>query len=226
MSMRSVSDVALDLGVSVERVRQLIGSGVLPAERVAGRWVLPDSVSESVERRLVGRPWSEAACWGVLWFGLGRPAPWLSVKQRQRARYRWVDGIEEHHDRLRARSRAVSFSAHPSALSRIAEDARFVRGGVSSVRDYGSDLLVGDVAEGYVRLASLSRFSNDFGLEELSVGSGNVVLRVVDSLWPFENDERVVPALAVALDLAESADQRTQRAGRALLARELKRLRR
>jgi hypothetical protein len=71
----------------------------------------------------------------------------------------------------------------------------------------------------------LSRFSNDFGLEELSVGSGNVVLRVVDSLWPFENDERVVPALVVALDLTENADQRTQRAGRTLLARELKRLR-
>jgi hypothetical protein len=222
--MRSVSDVALDLGLSVERVRQLIGSGVLPAERVAGRWVMPDRVSESVKRRAVGRPWSEAACWGVLWFGLGRPAPWLSVKQRQRARYRWVDGIDEHLDRLPARSRAVSFSAHPSAMSRMAEDARFVRGGVSSVRDYGLDLLVGDVAEGYVHVASLARFSSDFGLEELSVGSGNVVLRVVDSLWPFENDERVVPALVVALDLAESTDQRTQRAGRVLLARERKRL--
>lgn len=81
------------------------------AERVAGRWVLPDSAGEFVERRLVGRPWSEAACWGVL--------------------------------------------CHVSSTRR-----------------------------------------------------------------PFENDERVALALVVALDLAESADQRTEGAGRALLDRE------
>jgi hypothetical protein len=224
--MRSVSDVALDLGVSVERVRQLIGSGVLSAERVGGRWVLADSVGESVERRLVGRPWSEAACWGVLWFGLGRPVPWLSMKQRQRARGRWGGGIDEHLDRLSARAKALSFSAHPSALSRMAEDARFVRGGLSAVRDHGLDLLVSDAVEGYVRLASVARFSKDFGLEKPSAGSGNVVLRVVDSLWPFDDGEKVVPPLVAALDLRESSDQRTQRAGRALLAKELERLRR
>jgi hypothetical protein len=71
-----------------------------------------------------------------------------------------------------------------------------------------------DIAEAYCRPGDARRLQRSLHLVE-SV-SPNVVLHVVSELWPFDPDERVAPALVTALDLIESTDQRTQRAGRDL----------
>jgi hypothetical protein len=217
--MRSVSEVARELEISPERVRQLIGTGSLSAVRVGGRWVIDDTAAV---RHPEGRPWSEAASWGLLWFALGRPAPWLSVKQRQRVRSRLAEGLSVHAERLSSRACSRWFRAHPAALRRVAEDSRLIAGGLSAAPTVGADVVSLDVTEGYVRATEVVALVDEYGLEPSSVGKGNVHLRVVSELWPFNVGERVVPALVVALDLLEDADARTRRAGQSLLERALR----
>ena len=224
MSVRSVAEAANEMGVSVERVRQLIATGQVRAVRVGSRWVLDDAPSRSVVHP-VGRPWSAEAVWGLLWVGLGQPVSWLSVKQRQRAWHRWQEGLEPHVDRCRSRCNVCFFRGHPAAIRRLASDRRVVLGGVSAAGLVGADLVVGEDFEAYVRSTDLEALVSELGLELASGANANVVLRSLDGVWPFGDDERQAPALVVAFDLIESGDQRTQRAGRSLLARELKRLR-
>jgi excisionase family DNA binding protein len=219
MSMRSVAEVASELGVSSERVRQLIASGALPAVRVGDRWVIDDGMPL---RRREGRPWSEAAAWGLLWVAVGRPAPWLSVKQRQRVRLRLVEGVLAHADRLFARAKPLWFRAHPSALPRLVSDSRLVGSGLSAASVVGADLVVADRVEGYVRSSDVRALIVEFGLEPVASGRGNLVLRSVSEVWPFVDGERVAPVVVVALDLMDSSDARTSRAGRGLLKRALR----
>ena len=48
----------------------------------------------------------------------------------------------------------------------------------------------------------------------------NVVLRIVEyQLWPFPEGASVAPAAVVAVDLLESEDERSRRAGAELLQR-------
>lgn len=219
--MRSVAEVARELDVSPERVRQLIESGALPAVRVGGRWVIENGVAA---RRPEGRPWNEAAAWGLLWLALDRPAPWLSVKQRQRARHRLAEGIKSHMERLAVRSESGWFRGHPSALRRLGHDVRLVHSGLSAIGAAGADLLVADHVEGYVRSVEVDTFVEQYGLEPARRGEGNVHLRVIHDTWPFDPDEVVAPRLVVALDLIEQLDERTSRAGRSLLNRALREL--
>ena len=214
--MRSVAQVASELGVTPERVRQLIASGALPAVRVGDRWVIDDGVPV---RRQKGRPWSEAAAWGLVWLAAGRRAPWLSVKQRQRVRTRLADGLMPHVERLSARAERLWFRAHPSALLRLLADSRLVNSGLSAAGAVGADLVAVDRVEGYVRSSDVSALMAEYGLETVAVGGENVLLRSVSEVWPFDDHDRVAPSLVVALDLIESGDARTSRAGRGLLER-------
>ena len=212
--MRSVSEVALELGVSRERVRQLIASGSLPAVRVGGRWVMNGGEAKRLPE---GRPWGEGAAWGMLWLVLGRPAPWLSVKQRQRVRVRVGEGVRGHFERLSSRAVARSFGGHPSVVARLVEDVRVVVAGVSAAAGVGADLVVSGRVDGYVRAGDVAALVAEYGLESVPIGEGNVVLRVVSEVWPFDERERVAPRLVVALDLLDDADGRTKRAGDSLL---------
>lgn len=91
-------------------------------------------------------------------------------------------------------------------------------GGISAASTWKADIhAVDDIAEAYCRLGDARRLQRLLHLVE-SV-SPNLVLHVVSELWPFDQSERVAPALVTALDLLESSDQRTQRAGRDLLRR-------
>lgn len=221
--MRSVAEVASQMKVSPERVRQLIASGALPAVRVGGRWVVGD---RGVVRRPDGRPWNEAAAWGLLWFASGRPAPWLSVKQRQRVRARIGEGLAVHVERLAARGTAKWFRAHPASLIRLGRDTRLVRTGLSAAAEAGADLVVADRVEGYVRSVDGDLLIAEYGLESAQVGEGNVQLRLVGDVWPFAIGELVAPTLVVALDLVEQPDERTKRAGQLLLDRAIWEVRR
>lgn len=217
--MRSVAQVASELEVSPERVRQMIAAGSLAAVRVGGRWVIEDG--EPV-RRKEGRPWSEAAAWGLLWMASGRSAPWLSVKQRQRVRTRLADGLMAHVERLSARAKPTWFRGHPSALPRLVRDDRLVNSGLSAAGMADADLVVADRVEGYVRSTDVSALIAEYGLEPVALRQGNLLLRSVSDVWPFDDGVRVAPSLVVALDLLESADARTHRAGQGLLKRVLR----
>lgn len=217
--MRSVAEVAREMQLSPARVRQLIASGALPAVRVGGRWVI---MGGEAARHPEGRPWSETAAWGLLWLALGRRAPWLSVKQRQRIRLRLAEGLMAHGERLSVRGTSKWFRGHPSALQRLGHDPRLIHSGLSGASSAGADLVVADRVEGYSRSVDVKALIAEYGLEPAPAGEGNVRVRVVHDLWPFDSDEVVAPRLVVALDLLEQSDERTKRAGRSLLARVLR----
>jgi hypothetical protein len=58
--------------------------------------------------------------------------------------------------------------------------------------------------------------SYEHALRAVPEVSANLIVRAVDDLWPF-NSERVAPEAVVAVDLIDSADQRSRRAGSELL---------
>lgn len=213
----SVREAAERLGVSPGRVRQLIDAGSLAADRVGERWVVGDVSLVLAGERRVGRPWSSGAAWGALWLAFGRPAPWLSPRERSRVRARLRGGLEGLVVQLSRRADRLEFVAHPSALGRLVADRRAVLGGWSAAPAVGADLIGGEGVELYVLRADLDDVVAGFGLVAAGGSVPNVVLHVVD-WWPFDAEERVAPPVVVALDLLEHRDDRSRRAGGELLA--------
>ena len=218
--MLGVSEAAEELGVSSRRVRQMLADGVLVGERVGHSWVIDseDVKSAVLSPREVGRPWSAASAWAVLALADGRGED-LSPVERSRARARLANGCGPILGRLGARAVRRSFYAHPGVVSRLNEAPEVVRGGVSAGADLGVDIIAPGEMEGYARaddLAGLVRFA----LVEQTERS-NVVLRVVeDSVWPFRKGQDHAGRTAVAVDLLESDDPRSRRAGSDLLRSE------
>lgn len=91
---------------------------------------------------------------------------------------------------------------------------------MSGAVEHGADLLVGEAFDGYVCASDLDELVSQFRLES-QVDRSNVVLRVVDDLvWPFGPGQRVAGRAVVAVDLLESDDPRTSRAGALLMVDE------
>jgi hypothetical protein len=216
--MLSVADVSVRLQVTPGRVRQLIETGALRAQKVGCQWIIQDIDLATLGKRSNGRPWSSSAAWGVIGRALDRPTPWLSARERSRADERLAKGVGLIVDKLSFRAQRWQYRAHPSALARMHDDPRWVAGGVSAAAFVGADLVVGDdVIEGYLRTDDLNKARTEFGLIEPGRASANVILHSYSGVEPFESAERSVPLLVVALDLLEHSDERSKRAGRGLL---------
>ena len=221
MSVLGVSAVAAELGVSDRRVRQMLADGELRGSRVGRAWVVErDALDDALDRPSVsGRPWRPAAAWALLGLIAGSDVE-LSPVDRVRIGRRAEAGVVDNLSRLRVRSGERRFYGHPSVLGPLLEDPGVVRSGVSALGDYGVDLVVQDVAEGYVRGSEVDVLVDQFALER-GAGRWNVTLRVVDDeVWPFEADQRVASGVVVAVDLLDSADERSRRAGAELLGRQ------
>ena len=221
MDVVSVADAAAELAVSRRRVRQMLTDGLLPGHQLGREWVIERRALDQLSRhrRPVGRPWRASSAWAVLAIANGDD-PDLSPVDRSRARQRLAErGLAGLVDRLSARANVQHFYGHASVLSRLAEEPGVVRSGVSAAADYGADIVASEAFEAYVpedQLADLvARYGLDAGAER-----PNVVLRVVDdALWPFAPEAKVAPRLVVAVDLLEADDQRSRRAGTALVRR-------
>src|SRR5262245_74781 len=62
-----VAEAAAQLGVSPQRVRQLVQEGLLPARRIGGRWVFDTrTLARRAENRRPGRPLSPRVAWGLI----------------------------------------------------------------------------------------------------------------------------------------------------------------
>lgn len=219
MSVIGVSEAASALGLSARRVRQMLADGSLAGERVGRAWIIDSEQLRRVEngRSAVGRPWNPASAWAVLALVDGEELK-LSPVERSRAKKRLAQGLEVVAGRLAARAGQHWFYGHPSVLVRLAGASHVVRGGVSGAADHGGDLVVGEAFEGYVRLGDLDELVSQFGLEA-HAARPNVLLRVVDdSAWPFVADQGVASRAVVAVDLFESLDQRSRRAGEEMMA--------
>jgi len=218
MPLIGVSEAAVELGVSARRVRQMLAGGLLDGERVGRAWMIEAKNLRRVgrSRPKVGRPWSDASAWAVLALA-ERQASGLSPVERSRAKKRLALGLDKIADRLAARADQRSFYVHPSVLVQLRESSNVVRGGVSAAADVGADILAQGEYEGYVSSRQIVELVSSLGMDE-QAARPNVVLRVVDeSVWPFEPGQRVAGRSVVAVDLLESDDPRSRRAGMNLL---------
>ncbi len=219
MGFLSVQDAARKLGLSEQRVRVLVASHRIPAAKVGGRWLLPASALQerSVLDRFPGRPLSPANAWAYLWLLSGRNPEWLDPSQRSHLKYRRYVDPEELIARVRSRCRVESYWVHSGMLSKLRDDLRLVLSGVSAARKYSIDLLAEQEVEGYVRASELEALIDD--VKAIDGERPNCLLRIVEEeSWPFDNEERVAPALVAAIDLMESSNPRARRAGAALIS--------
>lgn len=88
--------------------------------------------------------------------------------------------------------------------------------GISVAEAYGFDIAAPGTAELYVAAPMAARLTREYALEPSA--RANIVLHVVPLPWPFTPGTTRAPALLAAVDLADSPDERTARAGREYLA--------
>ena len=218
MSVLNVSEAANKLGVSERRVRQMLADGVLVGGRVGRAWVIDAKRLGQFDRcrRAVGRPWSPLSAWAVLALADGSD-PVLSPVERSRAKKRLGEGLGNIVGRLGARAARHEFYGHPAVLDRLHEAPCVVRGGSSAAFEHAAEIVVLDRFEGYVKAADLAELVSRFGLDG-NAERPNVLLRSVgESVWPFAPDQQFASRAVLAVDLLESGDPRSRRAGAALL---------
>lgn len=214
----TVADAARRLGVTQQRVRQLIGNHELPAERVGRSYVVR---VEDVERRVSllprdGRRFTPAHAWGLIEIAAGKPAPWLDRATRYRLRRLLRErGLRNLRPRLTDRATLTQMRAHPSELPGLRSDARLVLTGASAASELRLGLLAGQVVDGYLDARHVDDVVARYHLR--ASRDPNVNLRVVPSFSDAWSHERCAPLSAVALDLLDDPDPRTRALGEQLL---------
>ena len=193
----SLADASQLLGVSSERVRQLVVAGDLPGVRFGNAWAVPrDAVAarRQVSNRR-GRPLGERRAWQAIGSG--------SVDLSNVSRYRNRGVVERY-----------SMSAADAAY--LVSDLGAVESGVAGAVFHG-ELLQAEGAE--LDLYVSQRVHELLASVVAAVADplGSFVLRVVsDEAWPEvevlaskpDGGRLVAPAAAVALDLMDSGDAR------------------
>jgi excisionase family DNA binding protein len=219
----TVAEAARRLRLHPTRVRALLRAGELIGQKLGAHWLVDEA---SARRRLgsaraEGRPFSAKRAWGFLLLLSGEDAPWLDRASRSRLRARARRShIRALLPRLRRRASVHHFRASADAIARIQASPALVPSGASAAAHYGASIVARQQIDGYVAEPQLRELSYRLVLEPIEPELANVVLRV--SAFPLALKGRsVAPIGVVAVDLAESADQRGQRAG-VQLAEELR----
>lgn len=216
----SIREAAEQLDLDVSRVRALVTAGQLAGTKIGGRWVVDAaSVARRKQRgRITGRSFTAAKAWGLLAVAVGRRPSWLGAEDLSRVRRALREhGLLKLWPRLSTRAVPHLLRAHPSDLDRIAGEAGLVLGGVSAAQQHGLDLVTAGQLEGYLSEKRFTRLAKRYALEPSD--RPNLCVRAVASVWPFEGSDKAAPASVVGVDLIESDDPRSRRAGEELLRR-------
>lgn len=220
MQLMGVAEAAERLGVSPRRVRQMLSDGVLEGQRVGRGWVIEEPALRAAawRRRPAHRPWSPSSAWAVLALADGIE-PRCKAYERHRAARRLEVGLPNLLERLACRAHKLSFYSHPATRDRIAVRPGVVRTAASASPEHRLGIVGSGPVEAYVAQSELLALREAFAIEERSERA-NLILRVVeDGLWPFPDGAEVAPPAVVAVDLLESEDERSRRAGVELLRR-------
>lgn len=171
-----------------------------------------------------GRALVPATAWGALWELSGERAAWLSPtdRSRLRARLRRYDA-EQLVAATRARAERRPVRVLPAYRAPVLAVEGVVISGLTAAAAVGADVIsAGGEDEAYCSTATFARLRDDYALTDR--GQANLILRVPRFDLPLEGRERM-PDAVVAVDLAESSDVRTRRAGLDLLTKSLDRTR-
>jgi len=215
-----VTQAAARLGVSPQRVRQLLESGRLPGQQVFGRWVIDPAALNRPEVS-AGRPMSSRMAWGLVELLEGdrpeglAPSEVSRLRRKVRSLASALDPALVLRSWLPNRAVRVKLVAEPSAVGRLREDERLVPSGVSDPR---AGLSAAHEVEGYVRRQDVAGLRRDHLLLPVDVAgqAANVVLHVVERPVPTP-----APWVLLLADLADRAGPRETARLEELLAQRL-----
>lgn len=217
------------LGVSAQRLRQLITSGDIHAERHGHVWAIdPRSVNDYDRRRrpTAGRSLSPTMAWAAMLSDFGTAVDdddlacafdlhgtersrLANLRTRQPGDWRWL---------AHRRATAERFNTFDAFLNRIASRDDVVRTGVSALTDHDIDLIAHERhLDVYVPTSVARELTDTMRLEPRA--TGNLTLRAVPDLneADFIMGRDVMPRSVVAVDLLDDSDERTARAGADLI---------
>ena len=217
----STADAADALGLTADRVRQLIASGALDARRVGGRYLVR---RDDVDTRIgdgapPGRLYTPRRAWSLILLAGGDTPPGLDpvTLSKLRAVLRDRD-LWSLRSRLGDRAERLDLRAHSSDLARLESEDGVVLTGARHAREAGLGLVAPDApVELYLDRPTADRLAARYALRPSE--RPNVRLRVLPPGVIGWLDGRIAPRLAVALDLAEERDPRARAAAREALER-------
>lgn len=216
----SVTEAAAALGLTRQRVGKLVNEGALRSHRIGNQTLVRrDDVDARLELRPAGgRRYSPLRAWalillvdGIVPTGLDAPtvSRLRSVARRQ--------GLWEIRARLASRAERRNLRAHSSDLARLAGEDDVVRTGPRFAAEAGLGLVATEApVELYVDAKTARRLERRYSLHPSD--DPNVVLRVVPDKVRSWLTEPVAPRTAVALDLADERDPRSQQVAREALS--------
>jgi excisionase family DNA binding protein len=218
----SISEAADSLELSPARVRVMASQGQLPAAKVGERWLVERMAVEQRRKQkpLRGRRFTPRNAWALLLLASGEESPKLDPSVRSRLRKALaLEGLGALAPRLQDRGHVSMYKAHPGETPYLLEDEALVPSGISAASSMGLGLLASREADGYIAESRLRRFIDQHALSPGGI-DGNVRLRVVpDDVWQILDGRHLAPPAAVALDLADEADARSEAAGKKLIRR-------
>ncbi|MFT4470517.1 hypothetical protein ACMX2H_11490 [Arthrobacter sulfonylureivorans] len=195
-------------GVSVQRVRQLIESGAVPARKVGRAWLIEASAPKRVAAAV--RPFSADS---VFEKALALSGEKSSVRGDRVRNWRERLASESEPESLLVawlarRAERRSYIADSEDIADLQADPRIALSGVSHP---AAQLSSGREIEGYVEESQAKKMVREFLLRPAADGQGNVVLHVAK-----HKPERV-PELIVAADLADRGGYREREAARRII---------
>jgi excisionase family DNA binding protein len=215
----TVREAADELGVSAQRVRQLVGSGALPARRSSSGWLVPAAaVAERMGATRRGRPVKAATAWAALRLLAGDGVV-LDRRLRHHVRSLLVSMPRPAEDPdawrrlLRARAHRKRVWAHPGVMTTLAADARVSPAGALALGDAAREGLSGGPVDLYVRDGDAADVFAQFALH--LDPDGQVVLHVIPADVPSGlavHPGEPVPVSAAAADLLDDGDARARSA--------------
>ena len=167
-------------GVLLRRAQAMAESGVIPARKEGGIWLVDERAA--VARKPSSRPLSPRMAWAVIEVLSGVPLDNLSPMDLHRGRkyaasvHAAANPIDRLYSLVRRRSVVLDLQVHPGDIPAVAADLRIAKSGISDER---SGLSAARELEAYIAEADREAFIGVYLLVESS--SPNVRLHCVAS---------------------------------------------
>ncbi len=216
-SLLSVQEAAAIVGVSRQKIQQLISDGRLPAIRIGRGWqvTMVDVTRLQHTGRHAGRPLGAAQAWTLLHDAerTGRVHTRRGSAERSAE---WLVNL------VRRKSATVRLHGLDTILDVIAHEV--VPSGETAARLYGfapSDSQ--QSVDGYIREPAARSLIARYALVPAAGADLNVLLRVVDpAVWPFTRTRRTASELIAAVDMLDTPiDDRAAESARPVIERYL-----
>ncbi|HEX2807543.1 MAG TPA: helix-turn-helix domain-containing protein [Kineosporiaceae bacterium] len=216
----TTAEAARLLQISTREVRRLIATGDLQAEAVGRIFLLDEASVHARQRSPVrrGRALATGTAWAVLLEASGERAGWLDRPTRSRIKS-WLRRHAPEEISAACRKRAVRHDLRvlPAYLDAVILSEGVVPGGMTAAGSTDADIVTFGEAprEFYCTGEALTHLRQAYHLS--TAGEPNLIARVPLFDNPQVLARDVMPVAVIAVDLLESADVRTRRAGGDLL---------